>query len=104
MVSASALNLIEFPEKKKFLKAVKYLNNMQRFDGGWGEDGNLIIGFENHSKKSTPSQSAWAIMGLIAAGKINSIEVKNGIKYLLKNNLNGKRIITLQLDFLKYFI
>ena len=49
----SALNLIEFPEKKKvFNKAVKYLNNMQRFDGGWGEDGkSYYSGFENHSKK-----------------------------------------------------
>ncbi len=100
-----ALNLIEFPEKRKvFNKAVEYLNNMQRFDGGWGEDGkSYYSSFENHSKKSTPSQSAWAIMGLIAAGKINSIEVKNGIKYLLKNNLKWKEDHYTAVGFPKVF-
>ena len=36
----SALNLLDFPDKKKiFAKAVDYLKSMQRSDGGWGEDG-----------------------------------------------------------------
>ena len=42
-------------------------------------------------------------MGLIAAGKINSIEVKNGIKYLLKNNLNGKEDHYTAVGFPKVF-
>ena len=62
---------------------------MQRPDGGWGEDGKSYFkGFENYSKKSTPSQTAWAIMGLIAAGQLDSKEVEKGVKFLVKNNLN----------------
>ena len=33
-------------------------------------------------KKGTPSQTSWAIMGLLAAGQINSPEVEKGLKYL----------------------
>ena len=42
-------------------------------------------------------------MGLIAAGKINSIEVKNGIKYLLKNNLKWKEDHYTAVGFPKVF-
>ncbi len=82
-----AINLIDFENKEKILeKASNYLKKQQRSDGGWGEDG--ITYFENSkniAKKSTPSQTAWAIMGLTAAGEIDSIEVEKGVKYLLKN-------------------
>ena len=77
---------------------------MQRLDGGWGEDGkSYYSGFENHSKKSTPSKPAWAIMGLIAAGQIDSIEVKKGIKYLLKNNLKWEENYYTAVGFPKVF-
>ena len=80
----SALNLVEFKNKKAvFDKAINYLKSNQRNDGGWGEDGKSYYkNFENLSKKSTPSQTSWAIMGLLAAGEINSPEVEKGIKYL----------------------
>ena len=59
---------------------------MQRSDGGWGEDGKTYFqGYKNFSKSSTPSQTAWAIMGLMNAGEIDSLEIKKGIKYLLKS-------------------
>ena len=32
----------------------------------------------------TPSQSAWAILGLIAGGDANSLSVHHGIEYLLE--------------------
>ena len=86
--SLCAINLIDFKNKEEVItKASNYLKKQQRSDGGWGEDG--ITYFENSkniAKKSTPSQTAWAIMGLTAAGEIDSIEVENGVKYLLKNN------------------
>ena len=80
----SALNLVEFKNKKAvFDKAINYLKSNQRNDGGWGEDGKSYYkNFENFSKKSTPSQTSWAIMGLLAAGQINSPEVEKGMKYL----------------------
>ena len=34
--------------------------------------------------RSTPSQTAWALLGLIAGGDADSLSVKNGIDYLLE--------------------
>ena len=86
----SALNLLDFPQKEDvFQKASNYLKGMQKTDGGWGEDGKSYYkGYESYSKSSTPSQTAWAIMGLISIGEIDCKEVEKGIKYLLKNRLN----------------
>lgn len=80
----SALNLVEFTNKIEVIaKAANYLKKMQRKDGGWGEDGKSYYeGYENFSKRSTPSQTAWALMGLLAAGEINSPEVEKGLKFL----------------------
>ena len=85
--SLCALNLLDFKNKSEvFKKAVNFLKSSQRNDGGWGEDGvTYFKNSKNISKKSTPSQTAWAIMGLTAAGEIDSPEVEKGIKYLLKN-------------------
>ena len=87
----SALNLLDFPQKEYvFKKASNYLKGMQKQDGGWGEDGKSYYkGFENYSKNSTASQTAWAIMGLISTGEIDCEEVEKGIKFLFKNKLNG---------------
>ena len=61
---------------------------MQREDGGWGEDGKSYYkGYESFSKKSTPSQTAWALMALTSAGQLDSKEVERGVNYLLRNDL-----------------
>jgi squalene-hopene/tetraprenyl-beta-curcumene cyclase len=65
-------------------KAVSWLQSNQNTDGGWGE---CCETYENSSLKchgaSTPSQTAWAILALIASGEAASREVSKGIKYLL---------------------
>ena len=80
----SALSLVDFEDKEKvFNLATDFLKTKQRKDGGWGEDGATYD--RNHrdlAKASTPSQTAWAILGLIAAGQIQSENVKKGISYL----------------------
>ena len=83
----SALSITNFPEKKRVFKdAINYLKSKQQNDGGWGEDGKTYHKeFKNVVKESTPSQTSWAILGLIAAGEIKSSEVENGINYLIKN-------------------
>ena len=101
----SALNLLDFPQKESVLKkASNYLKGMQKPDGGWGEDGKSYYkGFESFSKNSTPSQTAWAVMGLISIGEIDSKEVEKGIKFLLKNKLNWKEKSYTAVGFPKVF-
>ncbi len=66
-------------------RAVAWLKNHQKIDGGWGE---CCQSYDDPTLKcqgwSTPSQTAWAIIGLIAAGEGTCEEVHKGIKYLLK--------------------
>ncbi|MFA5983052.1 MAG: squalene--hopene cyclase [Methylococcaceae bacterium] len=70
-----------------FVKAAQWLKNTQREDGGWGED-NYSYHDQEYSGKyhfSTAFQTAWAILGLMAAGQVNSPEVKLGINFILRN-------------------
>ncbi|HHT9131370.1 MAG TPA: squalene--hopene cyclase [Candidatus Tripitaka californicus] len=65
--------------------AADWLKGVQLGDGGWGE---RCDSYEDPGRKgkgpSTPSQTAWAIMGLLAAGEADSSEVKKGIEYLVR--------------------
>ena len=83
----SALNLVKFKEKRNVIEsAINYLKKKQREDGGWGEDGSTYVKkFKDKVKESTPSQTSWAILGLLSVGEIKSSEVERGIKYLVKN-------------------
>ncbi|MCI0652924.1 MAG: squalene--hopene cyclase [Methylococcaceae bacterium] len=68
-------------------KAAGWLKSKQNADGGWGED-NLSYhdpAFRGSNAFSTAFQSAWAILGLIAAGESGSFEVEAGVDYLLNN-------------------
>ena len=42
-------------------------------------------------KASTPSQTAWALLGLMAAGAVERIEVRRGIEFLLRHARGGER-------------
>jgi len=68
-------------------KAVEWLTAIQNPDGGWGEDGSSYKldyrGYE--SAPSTASQTAWALLGLMAAGEAGRPAVQSGIDYLLRN-------------------
>ncbi len=64
-------------------RAVDWLISVQRDDGGWGEDeesyGNAPHG---RYKESTPSQTAWALLGLMAAGAVDHPAVEHGVAWL----------------------
>lgn len=66
-------------------RAVGWLKSVQLPDGGWGE---TCATYHDPSRKgagpSTPSQTAWAIMGLMAAGVYDE-SVRRGVAYLVQN-------------------
>jgi len=68
-------------------KAADWLASIQNADGGWGEDGTSYKldyrGFE--AAPSTASQTAWALLGLMAAGALDHPAVARGIAYLSRN-------------------
>jgi squalene-hopene/tetraprenyl-beta-curcumene cyclase len=63
-----------------------WLISIQNADGGWGEDGTSYKleyrGYEN--APSTASQTAWALIGLMAAGAADHPAVARGIDFLLR--------------------
>ena len=77
-------------------KAVDWLKFVQRPDGGWGEDCSTywqhrtwyvseatLHRRRDEVKTSTPSQTSWALLGLMAAGEVNSESVGRGVEYLI---------------------
>jgi squalene-hopene/tetraprenyl-beta-curcumene cyclase len=64
-------------------RAVDFLLATQRDDGGWGEDEESYADAPpGRYKESTPSQTAWALLGLMAAGQAAHPVVARGIAYL----------------------
>jgi squalene-hopene/tetraprenyl-beta-curcumene cyclase len=64
-------------------RAAGFLLETQREDGGWGEDNESYAhGPHGVFDRSTPSQTAWALLGLMAAGHGNHPAVARGIAYL----------------------
>jgi squalene-hopene/tetraprenyl-beta-curcumene cyclase len=70
----------------QFRNAVGWLCRIQNPDGGWGEDGTSYKldyrGYEH--APSTASQTAWALLGLMAAGEVESSAVARGVDYLMR--------------------
>src|SRR5215468_2345778 len=66
-------------------QGAEWLRMMQNADGGWGES---IHSYDDPNAKgqgeSTASQTAWAVMGLMAANDTRSESVAKGIAYILK--------------------
>jgi squalene-hopene/tetraprenyl-beta-curcumene cyclase len=68
-------------------RACDWLISKQREDGGWGEDcesfGDAPRGeFHGYAAQSLPSQTAWALLGLMAAGRTGHEAVRRGMAYL----------------------
>lgn len=76
----------EDPSQPYIRKAVNWLNSKQNSDGGWGEscesyNDPVLAGIG----ESTPSQTAWALLALMAAGEGRGPTVARGIEYLIRN-------------------
>jgi squalene-hopene/tetraprenyl-beta-curcumene cyclase len=68
-------------------RAAQWLSKIQNPDGGWGEDAASYKleyrGYE--AAPSTASQTAWALLALMAAGEAGHPAVRRGIDYLLRS-------------------
>lgn len=72
------------PDDPRLQRAVDWLKSKQQPCGGWGE---TASSYDDPSLRGTgiptASQTAWALLGLIAAGEADSLAVQRGVDYLL---------------------
>ncbi len=68
-------------------RAVAWLNGIQNADGGWGESNDtykIAGGHRAPPVASTPYQTAWALLALLASGEAQSASVGRGVEHLLR--------------------
>ena len=73
-------------------RAADWLVSIQNPDGGWGESGESYeLDYRGYQPSpSTPSQTAWAMLGLMAAGDAHHPAVERGVEHLLRTqDANG---------------
>ena len=75
----------EDPREAYIIRAGEWLRSIQNADGGWGES---CAGYDDPRQKtegeSTASQTAWALLGLLASGDNRSGSVESGVRYLME--------------------
>jgi squalene-hopene/tetraprenyl-beta-curcumene cyclase len=83
-----ALNAARLPSSAPARrKAVEWLLSIQNDDGGWGEGGDSYkLDYRGYEQApSTASQTAWALLGLMAAGEVDRPSVAKGVAYLVQH-------------------
>jgi len=74
------------PEAKAAMeRAADWLRAVQNADGGWGESCASYVHDHFVPAPSTASQTAWAVLGLLAAGKHDTPAFRRGVDYLIAN-------------------
>ncbi len=72
-------------EDARIQKAICWLKACQQSNGGWGETPESYDHPELRGTGNvTPSQTAWAILALVAAGESHSTAVSDGVRYLIE--------------------
>ena len=73
------------PDDPRMKRGAQWLLSIQNKDGGWGEDGDSYkLNYRGYEQApSTASQTAWALLGLMAAGEVNNPAVARGVDYLV---------------------
>jgi squalene-hopene/tetraprenyl-beta-curcumene cyclase len=73
------------PSKPAIRRAVAWLESVQNADGGWGED---LRSYDDPALAgrgtSTASQTAWALLALLAAGEQDSAATRRGVEWLTR--------------------
>jgi squalene-hopene/tetraprenyl-beta-curcumene cyclase len=71
------------PHDPAIRRAAGFLLATQRDDGGWGEDNETYAGAPRGVyHRSNPSQTAWALLALMAAGQADHQAVADGVAWL----------------------
>lgn len=67
-------------------RGAAWLKRVQRPDGGWGESNDSYAdpSLAGRANRSTAFQTAWAVLGLLAAGQSGAPELWRGVEYLLR--------------------
>lgn len=74
------------PDAPEMRRAAEWLISIQNADGGWGEDADSY-GLDHAAHRpapSTASQTAWALLGLMAAGRVGEPAVRRGVDHLMR--------------------
>lgn len=77
------LRAAEYDDPNLYRRAADWVISVQNADGGWGESCLSYLHDEFVSAPSTPSQTAWALLTLHAAGRKDSPYAERGLRYLL---------------------
>ena len=83
--SLAGLNAAGMPaEDPMMVRAADWLVKIQNADGGWGEDcDSYKLTYKGYEPApSTASQTAWALLALMAAGQVDHPAVTRGIRHL----------------------
>lgn len=73
------------PDHPSVRRAARWLISFQNDDGGWGESCKTYdCPAERGMGRSTASQTAWALMGLMVSGRADSEAVRRGVEYLVR--------------------
>ncbi len=72
------------PQSEPMRRAVTWLERIQNSDGGWGENASSYkLNYKDYEPApSAASQTAWAVLGLMAAGEADRPAVARGVAYL----------------------
>jgi squalene-hopene/tetraprenyl-beta-curcumene cyclase len=65
-------------------QALEFIRAYQNRDGGWGESCASYDESRYVPNPSTPSQTAWALLALLAGGDMRSESLFNGVEYLIR--------------------
>jgi squalene-hopene/tetraprenyl-beta-curcumene cyclase len=82
-LAATAAETPSAPVQDAIARAAKWFTAIQNPDGGWGESCASYGRDAFVPAPSCASQTAWAILGLRAAGQADSAAVRRGVQFLL---------------------
>ncbi len=83
-LAVRGLQAADYDDPNLYRRAADWVISVQNADGGWGESCAGYVNDEFIGAPSTPSQTAWALLTLHAAGRKDSPYAERGVRHLLE--------------------